>query len=60
LLDTGALKVRTMTLPDIYQDQASPAEMYIEAGLTADTIAKETLKTFAAGTSASSASHVAE
>ncbi|MEO1042739.1 MAG: 1-deoxy-D-xylulose-5-phosphate synthase [Pseudomonadota bacterium] len=47
LLDSGALKVRTMTLPDIYQDQASPSDMYIEAGLTADTIAKETLKTFA-------------
>ncbi|MEM6745780.1 MAG: hypothetical protein AAF608_00005, partial [Pseudomonadota bacterium] len=55
LLDTGALKVRTMTLPDIYQDQASPAEMYIEAGLTADTIAKETLKTFAMETGAATA-----
>ncbi|NRA98918.1 MAG: 1-deoxy-D-xylulose-5-phosphate synthase [Rhodobacteraceae bacterium] len=36
-LDHG-LKVRTMTLPDRFIDQASPARMYEEAGLTADDI----------------------
>ena len=34
LLD-GMLRVRTMTLPDRFIDQASPAEMYEDAGLTA-------------------------
>ncbi|MGJ8603628.1 MAG: 1-deoxy-D-xylulose-5-phosphate synthase [Marivita sp.] len=33
LLDRG-LKVRTMTLPDRFIDQASPDEMYADAGLT--------------------------
>ena len=36
-LDQG-LKVRTLTLPDRYQDHASPEDMYEEAGLTADRI----------------------
>jgi 1-deoxy-D-xylulose-5-phosphate synthase len=31
----GRLKVRTMTLPDRFIDQASPAAMYADAGLTA-------------------------
>jgi 1-deoxy-D-xylulose-5-phosphate synthase len=35
LLDLGRLKVRTMTLPDVYQDQDSPAKMYDEARLSA-------------------------
>jgi 1-deoxy-D-xylulose-5-phosphate synthase len=35
LLDGGRLKVRTMTLPDIYQDQDSPAKMYDAARLNA-------------------------
>ncbi|MGR3502057.1 1-deoxy-D-xylulose-5-phosphate synthase [Pseudaestuariivita sp.] len=34
LLDRG-LKVRTMTLPDRFIDQASPDQMYLDAGLTA-------------------------
>ncbi len=34
LLD-GKLRVRTMTLPDRFIDQASPTEMYEDAGLTA-------------------------
>ncbi len=38
LLDRG-LKVRTMTLPDVFQDQASPAAMYAQAGLSARDIA---------------------
>ena len=36
-LDRG-LKVRTMTLPDRFIDQASPADMYSDARLTADDI----------------------
>jgi 1-deoxy-D-xylulose-5-phosphate synthase len=31
----GKLKVRTMTLPDRFIDQANPSEMYADAGLTA-------------------------
>ncbi|MEM6665049.1 MAG: 1-deoxy-D-xylulose-5-phosphate synthase [Pseudomonadota bacterium] len=39
-LDHG-LKIRTMTLPDTYIDQDSPAKMYAEAGLQApDIVAK--------------------
>jgi 1-deoxy-D-xylulose-5-phosphate synthase len=38
LLDRG-LKIRTLTLPDIFQDQDSPANMIKEAGLDADSIA---------------------
>jgi 1-deoxy-D-xylulose-5-phosphate synthase len=37
LLDKG-LKVRPMTLPDIFQDQDTPERMYAEAGLDADGI----------------------
>ncbi|WP_431299506.1 1-deoxy-D-xylulose-5-phosphate synthase [Tabrizicola sp. BL-A-41-H6] len=37
-LDRGRM-VRTMTLPDTFIDQASPAEMYAEAGLRAEDIA---------------------
>ncbi|MGL5010419.1 MAG: 1-deoxy-D-xylulose-5-phosphate synthase, partial [Paracoccaceae bacterium] len=36
----GGLAVRTMTLPDRFIDQASPAAMYAEAGLTAADIAR--------------------
>jgi 1-deoxy-D-xylulose-5-phosphate synthase len=36
----GGLAVRTMTLPDKFIDQASPAAMYAEAGLTAADIAR--------------------
>jgi 1-deoxy-D-xylulose-5-phosphate synthase len=42
LLDMG-LRVRTMTLPDIFIDQASPAAMYAQAGLTAHDIAATAL-----------------
>jgi 1-deoxy-D-xylulose-5-phosphate synthase len=38
LLDRG-LRVRTLTLPDIFQDQDTPARMIAEAGLDADAIA---------------------
>ncbi|MEM9423011.1 MAG: 1-deoxy-D-xylulose-5-phosphate synthase, partial [Pseudomonadota bacterium] len=36
----GGLKIRTMTLPDVYINQATPHEMYAEAGLHAQHIAK--------------------
>ena len=38
LLD-GRVRLRTMTLPDRFIDQASPAAMYVDAGLTAADIA---------------------
>ncbi len=44
LLD-GSVRFRSMTLPDTFIDQASPAEMYAEAGLTKDDIAEKVLKT---------------
>ena len=43
MLDSG-LRVRTMTLPDRFIDQASPAAMYAQAGLTADDIAATALR----------------
>ena len=42
-MDRG-LRVRTMTLPDRFIDQASPAQMYADAGLTAGEIAKTALE----------------
>lgn len=39
-LDHG-LKVRTMTLPDIYIDQDTPQNMYKQAGLDADSIVEK-------------------
>ncbi|SPH27345.1 1-deoxy-D-xylulose-5-phosphate synthase [Ascidiaceihabitans donghaensis] len=44
MLDKG-LQVRTMHLPDRYIDQASPDEMYADAGLTADDIVNKVLET---------------
>ncbi len=44
MLDAG-LRVRTMTLPDKFIDQASPAAMYAQAGLTAKDIATTALRT---------------
>ncbi len=41
-LDRG-LKVRTMTLPDRFQDQDKPELMYAAAGLDADGIVKVAL-----------------
>ncbi len=43
-LDSG-LKVRTMTLPDVFQDQDSPYDMYETAGLNARHIAAKALET---------------
>ena len=42
LLDRG-LKIRTLTLPDIFQDQDKPELMYAAAGLDADAIANAAL-----------------
>jgi 1-deoxy-D-xylulose-5-phosphate synthase len=41
-LDRG-LKVRTLVLPDIFQDQDKPEAMYAQAGLDADGIARAAL-----------------
>jgi len=41
-LDRG-LKIRTLTLPDIFQDQDKPETMYAAAGLDADAIANAAL-----------------
>jgi 1-deoxy-D-xylulose-5-phosphate synthase len=43
LLD-GGLKVRAMTLPDIYQDQDSPAKMYDQARLNAPHIVETVMR----------------
>lgn len=43
LLDNG-LKVRSMTLPDIYQEHDTPAKQYEEAGLNATGIVHTVLK----------------
>ncbi|HKD47723.1 MAG TPA: 1-deoxy-D-xylulose-5-phosphate synthase [Rhizomicrobium sp.] len=42
LLDKG-LKVRPMTLPDVFQDHDTPERMYAQAGLDADGIVKVAL-----------------
>jgi 1-deoxy-D-xylulose-5-phosphate synthase len=42
-LDAG-LKVRTLTLPDEFQDQDKPDAMYAQAGLDAEGIARSVLK----------------
>jgi 1-deoxy-D-xylulose-5-phosphate synthase len=41
-LDQG-LKIRTLTLPDIFQDHDKPDAMYVQAGLDADGIARAAL-----------------
>ena len=37
MLDRG-LKIRTLVLPDVFQDQDKPEVMYADAGLDADGI----------------------
>lgn len=39
----GGLKIRTLTLPDVFQDQDKPEIMYAQAGLDADHIAATAL-----------------
>jgi 1-deoxy-D-xylulose-5-phosphate synthase len=41
-LDRG-LKIRTLTLPDVFQDQDKPEAMYAEAGLDADGVIRAAL-----------------
>ena len=47
-LDRG-LKVRVMTLPDIFQDQDTPSAMYDQAGLTARHIASRAIEALGRG-----------
>ncbi len=47
-LDTG-LKVRTLHLPDIFQDQDKPDLMYVEAGLDARSIAARAIEALGRG-----------
>jgi 1-deoxy-D-xylulose-5-phosphate synthase len=42
-LDDGRLKVRTMTLPDTYQEHDQPERMYAQAGLDAKGIVRKVL-----------------
>ncbi len=48
LLDRG-LKIRTLTLPDSFQDQDSPEKMYEAAGLDARSIAATAIKALGRG-----------
>jgi 1-deoxy-D-xylulose-5-phosphate synthase len=41
----GGLKLRTMRLPDVFQDQDKPEKQYAEAGLDADHIVQTVLRT---------------
>ncbi|MGB3627107.1 MAG: 1-deoxy-D-xylulose-5-phosphate synthase [Henriciella sp.] len=47
-LDTG-LKIRTMHLPDIFQDQDKPDAMYVTAGLDAKSIAARAIEALGRG-----------
>ncbi|MEM1151089.1 MAG: transketolase C-terminal domain-containing protein, partial [Pseudomonadota bacterium] len=47
-LDTG-LKIRTMTLPDVFQDQDTPQNMYETAGLNARHIAAKAIEALGRG-----------
>jgi 1-deoxy-D-xylulose-5-phosphate synthase len=48
LLDHG-LRIRTLTLPDIFQDHDNPEKMYIQAGLDAHSIATAAIKALGRG-----------
>ena len=45
LLDTGALKFRSMVLPDVYLEQDKPERMYAKAGLDAKGIVRKVMET---------------
>ena len=47
-LDRG-LKIRPMTLPDVFQNQDTPEAMYEEAGLTARHIAARAIEALGRG-----------
>ena len=44
-MGAGRVRVRTMTLPDAYQDHDRPEKMCAEAGLDATTIVRTALDT---------------
>jgi 1-deoxy-D-xylulose-5-phosphate synthase len=48
LLDRG-LKIRPMTLPDVFLDQDTPEKLYAQAGLDADGIVSTALKALGRG-----------
>jgi 1-deoxy-D-xylulose-5-phosphate synthase len=48
LLDNG-LRIRTLTLPDIFQDHDAPDKMYMQAGLDARSIAAQAIKALGRG-----------
>jgi len=43
------LRIRTLTLPDIFQDHDTPEKMYIQAGLDARSIAAQAIKALGRG-----------
>jgi 1-deoxy-D-xylulose-5-phosphate synthase len=45
MLDSGALKFRSMILPDVFLDHDSPAAMYARAGLDSKSIVKKVFET---------------
>jgi len=47
-LDKG-LKVRTLTLPDVFQDQDKPEKLYAAAGLDTNTIVEKALEALGPG-----------
>jgi 1-deoxy-D-xylulose-5-phosphate synthase len=51
MLDAG-LAVRTVTLPDMFIDHASPSEMYAQAGMTASDLAVMALRAMGLGVTA--------
>ena len=51
LLDRG-LKIRPMTLPDVFQDHDTPEKMYAQAGLDADGIVRTALNALGRGAEA--------
>jgi 1-deoxy-D-xylulose-5-phosphate synthase len=51
VLDSG-LKVRTLTLPDLFQDQDKPEAMYAQAGLDAAGLAEAAFSVLGGGMSA--------
>ncbi len=50
-LDTG-LRIRPMTLPDVFQDQDKPENMYEQAGLSAKSIATQAISALGRGDAA--------
>ena len=51
-LDTGRVKVRAMTLPDLFQEHDKPDRMYETAALDAQSIVRKALDTLGPGANA--------